>query len=89
MNSIVQASPAATQVASGSEHTMYAKLLSSGKHLNHANFVPDDKATFDKYLDKVYIKNKRTGDICNAVAALSGLEPVKKSEASLFMYQLI
>ena len=89
MNSIVQASPAATQVASSSEHTMYAKLLSSGKHLHPANFVTSDRATFDRYFDKVYTKNKRTGDICNAVAALSGLEPVKKSEASLFMYQLI
>ncbi len=77
---------AATQVASGSGNTMYAKLLSSGKHLNPANFVTSDRATFDRYFEKVYIKENRTGDICNALAALSGLEPVAKKEASLFMY---
>ena len=84
--SIYTLATAANVIEVNGQSTMYSKLLSASKQLDPKQFVNSDKTVFLRYFDLVYIQKERTNAVCNAVAALSGLDKVAKQEASVSMY---
>lgn len=82
MNQSVQAANTVEKPTS----TMYSKLIAVNKRIDPKLFVASDKNTLNQYFDKVFLRNNTTEDICNAIAAISGTDPVSKPKASTCVY---